>query len=563
MGKPPTRNLLFVLLSAILLACLGAPACALQPSEILLITNRNNPDSARLAAIYAGLRKIPDGQTLALDLPDAEEMNFDVYETRVVAPTRQFLTDHHLENQIKCLLTFYGVPFRISAKQNTPEELKELADLKQQQKSLLDQVRLATEDFEHQTIALDPQFKPAAGDSLDQLAARAAAAELDIGPKIDAITDLAARAKALQDIQIPMQELGGPAEIDARFGTVQRSQPFADPKALQPWLELHKNVVAATAQLRLLQGQRWDAQARAQLRKLSADMFGALAAARAVNVQIDYFTTDATTAGTDNELALLWWEYYARGNWQPNPLALDVQHNPQFIAIKAHFPRTLMVMRLDGPDPKIVESMMRTSIDVEKAGLTGTVALDARGIPPTNDKNQPDPYGVYDEKIRDLALILHKKTTLKVVLDDQDLVFPPHSVKNVALYCGWYSVGKYIPGCDFNPGAVGFHIASYEMITLHHPTAEWVANLLHDGVVGTLGPVAEPYLTAFPAPNEFFPLLLTGKLTLAEVYWKTTPETSWMINCIGDPLYNPYQTDPAIKVEDLPDALKAAFAPEP
>ena len=46
--------------------------------------------------------------------------------------------------------------------------------------------------------------------------------------------------------------------------------------------------------------------------------------------------------------------------------------------------------------------------------------------------------------------------------------------------------------------------------------------LLIDGVVGTLGPVAEPYLQSFPTADEFFPLLLTGKLTLAEVYWRTT-----------------------------------------
>jgi hypothetical protein len=86
-----------------------------------------------------------------------------------------------------------------------------------------------------------------------------------------------------------------------------------------------------------------------------------------------------------------------------------------------------------------------------------------------------------------------------------------------------------------------------------------VPNLLKDGVVGSLGPVAEPYLHSFPKADEFFPLLLTGRLTLAEVYWKTNPLGSWMNACIGDPLYKPFGKNPAIKVTDLPPDLQKVF----
>ena len=71
--------------------------------------------------------------------------------------------------------------------------------------------------------------------------------------------------------------------------------------------------------------------------------------------------------------------------------------------------------------------------------------------------------------------------------------------------------------------------------------------------------MAEPYLAAMPAPEEFFPLLLTGKLTLAEVYWKTTPMTSWMMSFIGDPLYTPFKANPPMQVQDLPHGLRAAL----
>src|SRR5205085_1902007 len=112
---------------------------------------------------------------------------------------------------------------------------------------------------------------------------------------------------------------------------------------------------------------------------------------------------------------------------------------------------------------------------------------------------------------------------------------------------------------QFNPGAVGFHVASFTMQTLHKPTPQWVAALLRDGVVATIGAVNEPLLGAFPTPDDFFPLLFTGELPLAEVYWKTVPSGSWMLCLIGDPLYTPFKQNPQVAVRDLPVSLQRAF----
>jgi len=99
------------------------------------------------------------------------------------------------------------------------------------------------------------------------------------------------------------------------------------------------------------------------------------------------------------------------------------------------------------------------------------------------------------------------------------------------------------------------------MITLRQEDPRsWVRGMLDDGISATLGAVAEPYVQAFPQADDFFPLLMTGKLPLAEVYWKTTPWTSWMISMIGDPLYNPYKVNPALAVGDLPTRLRGIFA---
>jgi uncharacterized protein (TIGR03790 family) len=548
-----SRQLIWILASVMpcLLSARTADA-GLTADQILLIVNKNSEDSQRLAALYAQLRSVPAEQTVALDLPDSEEMPFNTYEKQVVGPVRQFVEDHQLQSQIKCLLTFYGVPFRIAARVNSPDDLVELERLRSLDKTCLDRGTEAVTGLEQQASGLDPAFKGGVGTTARELAMRAQAAVKDVGPHIEAMTDEHAKAQQTAALLGRLQQLGGVAELDARFGTRQRENPNVSPEERQKWIDLHEQIEQVRQQIARLQGDRWDSAARWQTLELWGQAFGALGEDQAVSRQIEYFATDHTTAATDNELALLWWDYYPRTNWIPNPL--------YYHARPSNAP-VMMVMRLDGPSPDIVEAMMRTSIRVESTGLQGIAAINSRGIQPVDDKGQPSPFGMFDEHIRHLAYLLRLKTKMKIKFQDEEPVFPPHTVKSVALYCGWYSVGRYIPGCDFNPGAVGYHIASFEMVSLHGPSTYWVHGLLSDGVVATLGPVAEPYLAAFPLPDEFFPLLLTGKLSLAEVYWKTTPMTSWMISMIGDPLYVPYRANPPMRVEDLPAPMRLIFAP--
>lgn len=515
----------------------AAPARALEPSEILLITNKNSPDSQRLAALYCQLRGVPKEQMVALDLPNAEEMPFQTYEESVVGPVRQFISDHRLQPKIKCLLTFYGVPFRIAARRNSDADQQEYAELTDLRAATIKELGDTVVGLEKRAGEMDPTFLPGAGDTVEALLARTQAAIAAIGPKVSGLPQDSGQMMDLQRfLKISLETIRGRSVIDQ----IQHGEPP----------QLHEAVAAGLAQIRQLRVERWNHEARSNLRRLTLENFGLSGLVQLLDAQLEYFKTDGTAAATDNELSLLYWDYYPRPQWIANPLKFD---------FGGRAPATLMTMRLDGPDPATVEKMMRTCVQVEKTGLRGIVAIDARGLQPIDDKGNLSAYGEFDETLRQLAYLLRLKTNLKIRLDDQDLVFPAHSVKNVALYCGWYSVGNYIPGCDFNPGAVGYHVASYEMVSLHNPSKEWVRGLLTDGVVGTLGAVAEPYLDAFPKPDEFFPLLLTGKLTLAEVYWKTTPDTSWMIDFVGDPLYTPYKVDPAIKVEDLPPGLRRAF----
>ena len=225
----------------------------------------------------------------------------------------------------------------------------------------------------------------------------------------------------------------------------------------------------------------------------------------------------------------------------------------------AELSQAMMVSRLDAPKPEIVKQMIVDSLRAEMQGLKGKVVIDSRGLAMTG-KPKDDGYAAYDETMRNLSALVHLKTKLPLVFDDKEALLPAHSQDAVALYVGWYSPGQYVPSCSFVPGAVAFHIGSWEMVSLRDPSNNgWVKGLLKDGVAATLGPVSEPYVQSFPLADEFFPLLLTGKLTLAEVYWRTELLASWRQCLVGDPLYTPFKTDPALKPSDLPPRLQLAL----
>src|SRR5438094_2957550 len=108
------------LLSLILLLATARSAFALQADELLLIVNGNVPASVKTAEFYAKARLVPDGRILKLNLPGSEEITFEKYERDVVPVVREFLRKNGLDKKVRCLVTFYGIPLRIGAKQLTP-----------------------------------------------------------------------------------------------------------------------------------------------------------------------------------------------------------------------------------------------------------------------------------------------------------------------------------------------------------------------------------------------------------------------------------------------------------
>ena len=242
--------------------------------------------------------------------------------------------------------------------------------------------------------------------------------------------------------------------------------------------------------------------------------------------EISRLSGHETNASVDSELSMLLVQSYDLYRWQPNMLRGQVPD----LGFK-----TLMVSRLDGPDEKIVKGLIDKALTAEKIGLKGNAYIDSRGIV------KKDMYGYFDQSLRDLGAFIRSDTKMPIKTEQTGKLFQPGSCPQTAVYCGWYSVRKYVDAFDFVDGAVGFHIASYEAQKLRDPSSStWCAAMLRDGITATLGAVDEPYLHSFPQPKEFFAELFRGSC-LVEAYYRTKPFNSWQLVLIGDPLYRPFR----------------------
>jgi uncharacterized protein (TIGR03790 family) len=248
-------------------------------------------------------------------------------------------------------------------------------------------------------------------------------------------------------------------------------------------------------------------------------------------------------AAVDSELSLLWWDHYELRRFLPNPLNWQMPDE-----VRSSNPPVLMTARLDGPTVALVKRLVDDAVEVERTGLEGRVYVDARKIGYDAKQDPGYGYGGYDESLREMARLLDREAKLPVTLDDEPGLFAPGSCPECALYCGWYALANYVDCCRFVRGAVAYHIASSEAVSLRNPNSKlWCKCLLEHGACATLGPVAEPYTIGFPKPAEFFGLLVTGQYTLVECYHRTNLLTSWMTVLVGDPLYNPYAKAPRLK----------------
>jgi uncharacterized protein (TIGR03790 family) len=239
----------------------------------------------------------------------------------------------------------------------------------------------------------------------------------------------------------------------------------------------------------------------------------------------------STAAGVDSELALLPQGGHVLNGARPNPyFAQDAAFNDLYARYM------LLVCRLDGPAPQVVQRMIDDALWAEKNGLQGRAYFDVRNT-------KAPGYVEGDQWIR-AAYKDFQEQGIKCVIDEQEEVFPvSYPMPEAMFYLGWYtdtvSGPMSRPDFKFVRGAVAYHLHSFSAWTVRTTTEKWAGPLLAHGAAATMGSVYEPFLTGTPYLDIFANRLVRG-YTFAESCYMSQRLLSWMTVFLGDPLYRPF-----------------------
>ena len=532
-------------LSLLILASIGtAPpaSAALAPDHIAILANQNSPDSVAVAHHYAEKRGVPVEHVIQLDLPAKETISRQVYEQELVRPIRRALIARRIAPKVRVLVATYGIPLRVRAPIPTQDQQRWLKDAAERQR-FAEAYLTRIEEWLSRIAAVNARLGGIhlTGNPADTASATSEALLTRVSEGIRAA---ARRLQQVRDHEQHEQWTKELSRITALVGGVAavvqhlHASPTSDPgRARQEIEKLQHQIGTARGMIEiLLQTPSDDTRQRAY--RLAKEVFGLTGMLRLANVELETFSFMNGDASVDSELSLLWWDTnsYRLAGRLPNPL--HYQAAAPGIAQGSSIP-ILMVSRLDAPTPRLARELVDQALEAEQRGLTGTVYVDARGMTPDGQLG----YGAYDQSLRDLASLARHHSPYPVVLEDTERRFSnPGEAPDVAVYVGWYRLRAYEDAFTFMPGALGYHIASGEAVSLHNPNETgWCKNALERGITATLGSTGEPYVDAFPLPSEFVGLLLTGRYSLVEAYFLTTRYVSWRMVLIGDPLYNPWR----------------------
>ncbi|MEZ6119311.1 MAG: TIGR03790 family protein [Pirellulaceae bacterium] len=521
----------------------------LTPEQVVVVANRNSSESKKLAAYYLKMRGVPSENVMTLDVPATETIAREEFEKKVRPYVQLWLKQKDPSNKIRCFVTFWDVPLKIEAAESDTLSQELMEFLSQERKLRIDRLnaglqRLATLAGGTEAAATIPD-----GEAIDQIQ-DAAMKAFEAPSKRIAAASGEEQASANEQLRDLLIAIAGLQSWQQSIRSQAKASSTANPQVIQQLAAMTGRLSGQQEGRMLIESLPLSLEREQQVLILAEQMLGLIGSVRWIDSEVEMLQRNETYSSFDSELGLAASSDYPLVRWQPNYLRANFDYSAMRSFRPSH-----MVSRIDGPSFDIARRLIDTAMEVEKTGLEGKVYLDSRGLagtagPPSIDAN-------FDKSLVQAEQLLKTYTKMEVILDTRPELFKEGDCPNAALYCGWYSLAKYVDAFTWNPGAIGFHIASEEAKTLRDANSQvWCKRMLEDGVSATLGPVYEPYTQAFPAPDEFLLLLVSGRYSLAECYYRTVPHASWTLTLIGDPLYRPFAKNPQLNVDALPARYK-------
>ena len=563
-GECNLRRLCLVLI----IAAIAGRAAGLEPGQVLIVANSKIPNSVAMAEYYAKARGIGKENIVLIKTTGGYQVSRSAYDDQIRFPVQRALLERNLAPKIRCIVLLWGVPVRVAAPKIKPASVPTTTTTTGA--VTVNTLYRSTAKKTHYRLVMDYQLLATIGKNFPQ----PQTADLKPLGKLfgEPLPKIPTKLPPLSNLKNDIRRLLASKRVRVPHIGDPKKRGIAMRQVMAMYLEIYglEGLVSYLSESGIKKDSPYFQnlknqleQAKQQLDQLSAEKPSAdnvktrLAVMEKANGLLHVCTyaqgkakpikksktplSKASDASVDSELAMIWWgNYKLPGPWRN---ALHWQTAKSLVGKRV--PRTIMTARIDGPTHIDAMRIINDSLAAEKKPPLGKFYIDAGGL-----------HSQYDVHLMNLHRFITTKTDIVSVLDREKTLFQPGQCPNAAMYVGWYSLRQYIPAFKWVPGAVGWHIASFEAMALRTPTSnQWCPKMIQNGVTATIGAVNEPTLQAFPLPEEFFPLLLTGKYTLAECYWRTNPYTSWRMTLIGDPLYTPFATKARANIKDLPAGL--------
>jgi len=95
---------------------LAASVYAIEPKEILVVANGDIEQSVELAKYYCKRRSVPEENIISLPLGKSltDSISRSDYDKKIADVIREKLKIKKYKNNIRCLLTVYGVPIKVA-----------------------------------------------------------------------------------------------------------------------------------------------------------------------------------------------------------------------------------------------------------------------------------------------------------------------------------------------------------------------------------------------------------------------------------------------------------------
>ena len=535
------------------------PAMALEPAEVLVVANADVEASVDLASYYMEQRDIPEKNLVLVHTTGEADVSPYDYETTIRTPVQQALLAHDQDPPIRAICLMWGVPVRVT---EDAEDLDGLSDFliqqadRAQRRLAIDHVLIGKVGRGNNTptkansLKLSDNFSDLTPELKVILPVNALAATTNDAFKnqdlvVAALRDNNARVVATQQMMAMEMEVYGLTGLITYVESLYADSDLLD----EAKLEKYKEVLATLEDKLAALDDEPNTKANFQKRLAYMQWIdGSIAVAKYTEplARERRRLGDAkASVSVDSELAVLWAERSTRTGADGNPLHWTKPESDAYTA--------LFTSRIDGPTAEDARNLLDRSLTAEAKGLDGTFYVDS-GMP-TRFASKPEAYAPFVTVLNSLATSMDDQIEMDVIVDKEPDLFPAGQ-EDGALYIGWYSLKSYSQRIEWVPGAVAYHVASFEATDLRNPQAnQWCGRLIQNGVGATIGAVDEPYLGQFPDHEAFFTLLLTGEYTIGEAYWRSIPGTSWRMTLIADPLYNPFKNNPQIDIATVPHRL--------